>query len=507
MVAFQLPILCSAAGPGRASSKKRAIVVGGGVGGIVTAGRLAQNGFNVTVHEKNERLGGRLSETFIETAKGTYRFDTGPSLLLLPDVYRKTFADLGVDIDDVLDLVRVEPNYKVFRNTDELNISSDGRRMQEELERIEPGAFRAWERYVKSARAFFRGGFDSFIERDGLDILRNADVGSWLRMVVDGGNPLESHHTALSRMFKSETLVAAASFQDLYVGLSPYEAPAVFSLLGALEADQGVWYCKGGMVRIGDALVDIAKKSGVQFCTSSPIQSIVHDGTRASGVRFSDGSVEDADLIIVNADLPYARKALMNSRSADKSFRFSSGVVNLMLAVEDPCEGLQHHNVFFADDTRKSWDGIFAPGLHLPEDFNMYVHVPSKSDPSAAPSSCSSVMCLIPCGLLPGDEHALLQKARSGALKKLAKIFDISSVQSEAIYSPRTWATNFNLEKGAAFGIAHNLSQLAILRPSLQSDEFSNVFFVGASTRPGNGVPLVMISARLCAEKILSQVR
>mmetsp|Transcript_3801 Transcript_3801/g.16487 ORF Transcript_3801/g.16487 Transcript_3801/m.16487 type:complete len:225 (-) Transcript_3801:252-926(-) len=223
------------------------------------------------------------------------------------------------------------------------------------------------------------------------------------------------------------------------------------------------------MCTIARALVDIAKENGVQFHTSRSIRRIGTESTSAKYVELEDGSREVADVFVVNADQTYAARELLGYTDRQDP-AFSSGVVNMMFAVEDPCEGLEHHNIFLADDYRKSWDGIFEPGLHLPDDFNMYVHVPSKTDPTAAPQGCSSVMCLIPCGTLPGNREAL------------------------------------NLDKGAAFGLAHNVTQLAIFRPSQRSSTYTNVYFVGASTRPGNGVPLVMVSSRLCTEKILQDL-
>lgn len=239
MLSFHCIVSCSLSGK---RNGRRATVVGGGVGGLVTATRLSQNGFSVSLLEKENTVGGRLSELRLNTDAGSFRYDTGPSLLLLPEVYRQTFSDIGVNIDDVLDLIRVEPNYKVFRGEQTLNIRSRVESMREELDNLEEGGMDAWAKYMKSAKAFFAGGFSSFVEKDGLDILKQADISSWVRMLIDGGNPLESHDTALRRLFRSELLIGAASFQDLYVGLSPYEAPAVFSLLGGLEAEQGVWY-------------------------------------------------------------------------------------------------------------------------------------------------------------------------------------------------------------------------------------------------------------------------
>mmetsp|Transcript_3804 Transcript_3804/g.16494 ORF Transcript_3804/g.16494 Transcript_3804/m.16494 type:complete len:261 (-) Transcript_3804:252-1034(-) len=259
------------------------------------------------------------------------------------------------------------------------------------------------------------------------------------------------------------------------------------------------------MCTIARALVDIAKENGVQFHTSRSIRRIGTESTSAKYVELEDGSREVADVFVVNADQTYAARELLGYTDRQDP-AFSSGVVNMMFAVEDPCEGLEHHNIFLADDYRKSWDGIFEPGLHLPDDFNMYVHVPSKTDPTAAPQGCSSVMCLIPCGTLPGNREALLTKAKAGAIETLSKFFPPESICAQASYEPSHWKMTYNLDKGAAFGLAHNVTQLAIFRPSQRSSTYTNVYFVGASTRPGNGVPLVMVSSRLCTEKILQDL-
>lgn len=262
------------------------------------------------------------------------------------------------------------------------------------------------------------------------------------------------------------------------------------------------------MSRIRDTLVDIAQSSGVEIRTSTAVKRVITSKDRAQGIELEDGHRESVDVLVINADVPYAKRVLLREKNRQvPEQRFSSGVVNLMLAVEDSCEQLAHHNIFLANDSAKSWDGLFKPGLHLPEDMNMYVHVPSKTDPSAAPPGCSSVMCLIPCGLLPGNEEKLLTRAKDQALDKLKDFLPLGSIKAEALYSPQLWHSRYNLEKGAAFGLSHNLSQLSLFRPPIQSSDCSNLFFVGASTRPGNGVPLVLISARLCAERIISELQ
>ena len=506
-----------------AAPTKKVVVVGGGVGGLVTAGLLKKGGLDsVRVLEQNSNVGGRLQSVTIEGV----RFDTGPSLLLFPDTYQQTFAALGVE---GIELRQIKPAaYRLFfggnerDKGDSLDLLWDVDDMAAQYERREKGAGDRYRAFLKSARASLELGMPNFIERD----LSKIDARSLVDLIPQAAsvNPLEllaPFDLVLRRYFKSDKLRMAFTFQTLYVGLTPYSAPGVFSLLAATELTDGVWYPKGGFGRIRDGIHEAVRSLGVVVETGVRVDGIVVEGGRVVGVRTSAGVVE-ADVVVCNRDLADAypliegdARAVEYAREKDaalSSLSYSSGVISFLWGVDgNVCGKLLHHNVFINTAApKKAWKPARTPA-ELCAYPNFYVHVPSKSDTSAAPEGLESVMVLLPVASLQGDVErdmeGMVATGRQLVIDFLAEALGQDDfgqhIVSETTIDPVEWRRRYGLKHGAAFGLSHGLDQLSIFRPSAEDPSIDGLFFAGASTRPGNGVPLVMIGARLVAERIL----
>jgi len=492
------------------TSKTTAIVIGAGIGGIASAARLARQGYSVTVLEKNATPGGRANQI----VRDGHRFDIGPTLFLMPEVWEETFAALGEKLSDHLELVRIDPTYKVhFEDGFQLELTSNLGRMQPQLEKVEKTAFTGFLNYMAEGNRHYKLSLDKFVGRNFRSLfeyfsLRNLPLIFRLKA-------LQKHYANTGRFFKDERLKAAFTFQNMYLGLSPFDAPATYSLLQYTELAEGVWFPMGGMYRAIEALVAIAEKLGVRFIYNAAVKELRVDGPRVGSVVLEDGREFSADVFVGNADLPYIyRELLPESREAEslQNKLYTCSTIMFYWGVDKRYPQLGHHNVFLGGDYRASFDRIFKDH-QLPDAPSFYVHAPARTDPAAAPEGQDTLYVLVPVGHLDEqagqDWEAMTAAARRTVFERLGRELGITDLEQhikfEITYQPGTWKQQFNLEKGAAFGLSHNFMQVGYLRPQNRHARYRNLYFAGASTHPGTGLPIVLLSARLTTERILQE--
>jgi phytoene desaturase len=492
------------------TTKPSAIIIGAGIGGIATAARLARNGYRVTVLEKTEGPGGRANQI----VRDGHRFDTGPTLFLMPEVWQETYAALGEKLSDHLDLRRIDPTYTVhFEDGLRLQLTSNLGEMQTQLEQVERTAFTGFLHYLAEGSVHYKVSLERFVGRNFRSLFeyfspRNLPLLFQLKA-------LGKHYANVGRFLKDERLKAAFTFQNMYLGLSPFDAPATYSLLQYTELAEGVWYPMGGMYRAIESLTSIAQKLGVQFVYRAAVREIRTGPSGVECVITEDGRSFRGDVFVGNADLPYIYKQLLPpSREAARLDRkaYTCSTIMFYWGVDKQYPQLAHHNVFLGGDYRASFDQIFNQH-DLPDKPSFYVHAPARTDPSAAPTGQDSLYVLVPVGHLDEgtkqDWDARVQRARAEVLRRLAGEMGITDLEQhlkfEIVYRPETWKQRFNLEKGAAFGLSHNFMQVGYLRPSNRHARYKNLYFAGASTHPGTGLPIVLLSARLTTERILAE--
>ena len=485
------------------------LVIGAGIGGIAVAGRLARRGYDVTVLEKNAVPGGRLNKLL----QDGHRFDVGPSLFLMPRTYAATYAALGERMEDHLDLKRVDPTYHLhFEDGTKIQLSANINWMQEQLEAIEPGSFGGLLRYLTEGHRHFSLSLDRFVGRNFYTLFDEFNPGNLPLMFQL--KALTMHYDNIGNYFTNPKLKAAFTFQDMYLGLSPYEAPATYSLLQYTELADGVWFPIGGMYRIVESLTSIAEGHGARFVYESPVKQISVEGNCATGVVLEDGSTRSADIVIANADLPYVYDQLLPDRALAQRMmnkQFTCSAIMFYWGVDKAYPELAHHSVFLSGDYKASFDRIFHDQT-LPERPSFYIHVPNRTDPVAAPPGCENLMVLVPVGCLyeesDQDFEALRVRAKETVFRRLAKlgITDLEAhITHEVSYTPHDWKEMFNLARGAAFGLGHNFTQVGYLRPQNRHGRYKNLYFCGASTHPGTGVPIVLIGAGLVEERIAKE--
>jgi phytoene desaturase len=483
------------------------LVIGAGVGGIAAAAHLARHGLHVTVLEKNARPGGRCDRL----SRDGHHFDTGPTLFIMPHVYEAEFAALGAPLHDLLDLQRVNPTYSlVFDDGSQLTLTSDLQAMQEQLEAIEPGSFQGFLRYMGEGHCHYQQAMRHLVNRD----FRTAGEFFNVRNLplLFTLHPFSRHYHHMAAYFDEPRLKSAFTFQDVYMGLSPFEAPATFSMMPYTELAHGVWYPKGGMYRVVEALMEIARQAGVTFAFKAAVKQIELNDQRVSGVILEDGQRLEADAILANADLPYVYQDLLSGDPQAEQLarkRYSCSVISFFWGMDQEYRALGPHTLFLADDYRANFDQINR-GLTIPNNASLYVHAPSRLDPSMAPVGQDTLVAIVPVGHM--TEHAdypweaLIRQARQVVLRRLA-LLGISNVEAhikfEMCFTPLSWHKRYNLARGATHGLCHNLMQLGYFRPGNRHPQYQNLYFVGASTHPGTGMPTALISARQTAHRML----
>jgi phytoene desaturase len=492
------------------------MVIGAGLGGIAAAARLARAGYGVTVLEQLAEPGGRCGRL----VRDGHRFDVGPTLLLMPEVFAETYAALGQRMEDHLELRRVDPTYRIhYAGGTTLSLTSDLTRMEQQLEALEPGSFGGLLRYLEEGYRHYHTSLARFVGRNFYSLSdyfspRNLPLLFQLKA-------LSRHYPNMARYFRHPYLKAAFTFQNMYLGLSPYDAPATYSLLQYAELGRGVWFPHGGLYRVIESLVAVARSHGVHFAYNTAVSQIEIEHDQATGVILADGHGTrlEADVVVANADLPYVYRHLLPDRQEAlrlERMRYTCSAILFYWGVDRVYPSLGTHNVFLAGDCQRDYAASFGRIFRdrsLPDDPSFYVHAPARIDPAAAPAGHDTLFILVPVGHLDParrqDWPALQAQARQAVVRRLAAagITDLGQhIKFEVCYGPLDWQRRFNLARGAAFGLSHNFMQVGYLRPHNCHRSYRNLYFVGSSTHPGTGLPMVLISARLTTERILQEV-
>jgi phytoene desaturase len=487
-----------------------ALVIGAGIGGLTTAIHLARGGMHVTVLEKNTKPGGRCDRF----SREGHHFDTGPTLLVMPFLYETEFASLGSSWREMLDLIPVDPTYHlIFDDGSKLALTANQEDMRRQLDGIEPGSFENYRRYFHEGERHYRLAIKNLVYRD---FRKASDFVNFENLpLIYQLRPFQHHYARMSSYFKEPRLKAAFTFQDVYMGLSPFEAPATFSMMSYTELAHGVYYPRGGMYQVVNGLMELARQAGVEFEFRAPVERIDLNSHLVKGVTLEDGRRINADVVIANADLPYVYNSLLPQDDLSKRLahkRFSCSVISFFWGVDKRYDELSAHNLFLADDYRQNFTSIIDD-LDLPQNPSLYVHAPTRLDPAMAPPGEDTLTAIVPVGHMAENDQrdwgTMRDRARREVFRRLQSIGirDLEQhIKFEINYTPPSWKVRYNLMKGSTHGLCHNLTQLGYFRPSNRHPKFHNLYFVGASTHPGTGVPTAMISARLTSRRILESI-
>lgn len=494
---------------GGADGRPRAVVIGAGLGGLSAAIHLARLGWRVDVLERNSRSGGRMN---VIEADG-FKIDMGPTMLMMPEVIESMFASCGRDVRDYLSLTRLDPAYRIcWPDGTWLDMGCNAGSLIEQCRTFAPEDAARLPGLIAGMRAKYENARHNFIEKP-FNSLKDMMRPSTLRGLIRA-LPLESVHAFVSKNIRDERLRQAFTFQTLYLGMSPYECPSIYALLPFIEMEFGVWFPRGGTIALADALERLLGELGGTIHYCSPVERILLEGRNAVGALTSEGIAWHADVVVCNMDAPMAYRRLLppearrkhsDVRIARKDFGCSGYL--LYLGVKHIPSDWGHNMIVLSNDYEGILDDICRAGV-LPRDPAMHVCIPTRTDPSLAPADHDVIYVLAPCPNTLGKIDWALEEA--GFRKKILDKLEASGLPGlrEAIvfersFTPPQFEQSYGCYAGAAFsGLTPSILQSAYLRPHCRSEEFNRLYFVGASTHPGGGVPIVLTSGRLAAEEI-----
>lgn len=489
---------------------KKILVIGAGMGGLAAALRLRYQGFEVTVLEKQARPGGRSNII----ARQGFRVDTGPTILVMKDAFEETYRAIGRDLNQRVHFEQLDPNYRIYFHDDTyLDLFSNMALLAQEVERIQPGSAERLFRFIGEGAKKYELGMD-FVVRNYERITDLANPLAGLRLLQTRAH--QNLYQQVASFFQNDKLTKAFSFHSMFLGLSPFSSLAMYSLITYADLALGMWYPRGGIYSLVEDMLQLAAELGVEIVTSAPVEEILIEGGRVNGVRLASGERVPADIVVSNADLPYTYRNLVPGRyrrhypdaRLDRMQYACSGYI-LYLGLDRTYPHLKHQALYFSEDYRANLDAIFKT-LTLPAEPSFHLNYPTATDPSVAPEGQSILYVLAPMPNLAAnidwDEAAPI--VRSQLLRQLERIVDPDLCQHilwEQEYRPGDWQRDVNAVLGTAFGsLSQNFFQSAYFRPHNKALDIPGLYFVGQGTYPGIGMPMVHISARLVAERILA---
>ena len=486
-------------------SKKKIIVIGAGFAGLSAATKLAAEGCEVLIIEKNTMAGGRC-RVFEEQG---FVFDMGPSWYWMPDIFERYFAEFGKKTADYYDLVRLTPSYKVvFDVDDEIALPSNSNELNALFESIEEGSSTKLQDFLHQAEYKYRVGIGEFVWKPSISITEFFDYRLISKAIsLDLFASFGKH---IRKFFKNEKLLKIMEFPILFLGATPKNTPALYSLMNYAEIALGTWYPMGGMYKIIEGMVALAKEKGVSIRLNESVTKIEVENGVARRVITEKGSYE-ADVIIGGADYHHIDAHLLDkpyqNYSADYWDKRTLAPSSLLFYVgtNKKIDKLIHHNLFFDEDFNVHADEIYTNPA-WPSKPLFYVSAPSKTDPSVAPSTGENLFILIPIAPDLEDNEAIREKYFSIVMDRLERYVG-HSIRDAIVYK-RSFAVSdfkndYNSLKGNAYGLANTLMQTAFLKPSIKNKKVKNLFYTGQLTVPGPGVPPSLISGLVVANHVI----
>lgn len=483
---------------------KKIVIIGAGLSGLASAALLAKKGFNVIVLEKNDQPGGRA----VKLEDKGFTYDIGPSWYMMPEVFDQYFGLFGKKTEDFYKLIKLDPSYRIFFSPEEyVDLLPDLEKNRETFEKYQKGGYEKFLQLLKRAEKLYKLALSKLVYRDYpslLSILNGDVIKHGLKMGL-----LSSVHIRIAEYITSPKLQRILEFTTVFLGASPYEAPSMYNLITHADFNLGIWYPDGGIWKVSDALVKLAKEHGAEIHLNEEVNEIIVNNGKATQVKTSKGQYE-ADIVLSSADYHHVETQLLpeSARSYSQKYwesrKMSPSAFNIFMGVNKRISKIQHHNLYLSD----LWEQHFKEvreNPKWPEDPSYYVCATTKTDPSVAPEGCENLFFLVP--VAPGLEDN--EEIRQSMYEKVITHFESligesvrDSIISKNLFSVNDFRNNYNSYKGGAFGLAHTLLQTAMFRPRTKSKKVKNLYFTGQYTHPGVGMPIALIAAEIISNRI-----
>jgi phytoene desaturase len=508
-------------------ASRRVVVIGGGIAGLATAALLASRGHSVDLLEKNDELGGRLGSV----ERDGFRFDTGASWYLMPEVFEHFFALLGTSAAAELELTVLDPSYRIFfeGDPDPVDVRPDRAHNRALFESLEAGAGARLDAYLDSAgdaydlalRHFLYSSFETPSTLLSPEVLRRAP-----RLVRSLTRSLGDHVAA---RFSDHRLRQVLGYPAVFLGSSPDRAPSIYHLMSRLDLGDRVLYPQGGFTRLAEVVAGLAVRHGARLHTGARVSQVLTGGAdgrpHVTGVEYAvsgdrAGRTLEADVVVGAADLHHLETALLPpplQTHPERVWRRRTpgpGAVLALLGVEGRLPQLPHHSLFFTSDWDSNFGDIFGPEARVPDPASIYVCKPSETDPTVAPPGCENLFVLIPVpadtaigrGGDDGQGSEVVERAADAALDQVAAWARVPDLRDRILVrhtvGPEDFAVRYNSWRGGALGLEHTLRQSAFFRPGNASAKVDGLLYAGASTVPGVGLPMCLISAELVLKRL-----
>jgi len=488
---------------------KKIIVIGSGFSSLSCACFLAQKGYNVTVLEKNETLGGRARK--FET--NGFVFDMGPSWYWMPDVFDSFFAKFGKKVSDYYELVRLDPSYAViWENMEKWDVPASFDELCQLFETYEKGAGENLKKFIAEAAYKYEVGITDLVYKPSQSLLEFADLKLLKGMLkLDVFKSFSAH---ARHFFKHPKLLQLIEFPVLFLGATPQNTPALYSLMNYADIKLGTWYPMGGMFKIIEAMVSLAKELGVNFITNQNVQKIEVTNNKVSIIRTQNETYK-ADAVVGGADYHHIENQLLDSSYRNYSEKYwnsrtmAPSSLIFYLGINKRVPKLLHHNLFFDESFTEHAIEIYDQPS-WPKKPLFYVSCPSKTDNKVAPEGCENLFVLIPVAPDLKDIESIRENYYEMVMNRLEKYVG-ENIRENVIYK-KSYAHNdfisdYNAFKGNAYGLANTLSQTAILKPQLRSKKVKNLYYTGQLTVPGPGVPPSLISGEVVAKELIKDIK
>mgnify|MGYP001605623154 CR=1 FL=1 len=484
--------------------KNKVIIIGSGFSGLASAISLADKGFNVTILEKNSSIGGR-SRVFKENG---FTFDMGPSWYWMPDVFEDFFNKFGKKVSDYYNLVRLDPSYRVFFGKDDfLDLSAKIEELKKTFEKLEKGSSAKLDEFLKEAEYKYKVGMGDFVHKPSLSV--NEFIDKKLLVGAIKLDILESFEKHIRKYFKNKKILKIIEFPILFLGATPKNTPAMYSLMNYADINLGTWYPMDGMFKIIEAMTKLAEEKGVKFELNTEVKKIEIENNMATKVLTNKESFE-SDVVVASADYHHVEKNLIDKEYRNYDDKYwekrvmSPSSLIFYLGVNKKLNNLLHHNLFFDSDFKIHAQEIYD-FPQWPSNPLFYVCAPSKTDPNVSPEGYENLFILIPVATDLKDTEKTREHYYNLVMERLEKITKQeikNNVVLKKSYAHNDFKLDYNAFKGNAYGLANILSQTAIFKPSIRNKKVKNIFFTGQLTVPGPGVPPSIISGQIVAKEI-----
>ncbi|MBS1592360.1 MAG: oleate hydratase [Bacteroidetes bacterium] len=484
--------------------KQKIAIIGAGFSGLSAAAYLAKAGNEVHVFEKHNQAGGRARQFC--TPQG-YVFDMGPSWYWMPDIMDKFFTDFGVKTTDFYELVSLNPQFEVIFSDMKMDVPESLEDLKNLFEKIEKGAGKQLEKFMQSAKFKYEVGMQNFVNKpchNWSEFISPKIVKSALKLDL-----LTNFRAYVSRYFKNEKLRTLMEFPVIFLGASPKNIPALYSLMNYGGYALGTHYPLGGFYQLVLAMKSVAEKQGAKFHFNKTIEKINIENNQVKSLTINDENIE-FDTVIASSDYHHTETLLERGyRNYDEQYwekkTFAPSSLIYYLGMNEKIPNLKHHTLFFENDLDEHIDCIYGD-KRWSEKPLFYACCPSKTDNSVAPEGKENLFLLMPLAIGINDEEAIREKYLYEMLARIEKHTRIADLKSKIEYKKSYCVSDFiadyNAYGGNAYGLANTLNQTAVLKPKIRNRKIGNLFYTGQLTVPGPGVPPSIISGKIVANEV-----